>query len=195
MDLVSAFAAPRPVALAGSTHWVRPLTLDALATLHAWLDARAPGADERTTPPCISDHQDLLDSGEGLWVLTWLALRDTGVSWLAAGEVVAAMAPEEYAPLMEALFARRRTMKAAGDGEDLARLWFGPAVRGLAEMLGGVADVGSLTLDQFDLMQDRDGCADENPFRRRLTAKQVEEMAREARSRRAADAKREGVAS
>lgn len=193
MDIVSAFAAPRPVVLAGSTHWVRPITLDALATLHAWLDVRAPGIDERTTPPCLSDHQELLDSGEGLCVLVWLALRGSGHSWMAAVEVAAGMKPEEYAPLMDALFARRRTLVSTGDGEDIARLWWGKSVRGLAELLGGVANVGALTLDQFDLLADKDGCEDENPFRRRLTRAEVEEMARKARARKAAEQRREGV--
>lgn len=198
MDIVSAFAAPRPVTLGGATHWVRPLSLDALATVYAWLDVRAPGREGRTTPPCLADHRDLLDSGEGLWLLVWLALRDSGVTWLGAGPIVAGMSPEEYPPLMDALFARRRTMAVPADGaegEDLARVWWGPAMKRLAEMLGGVANVGSLTLDQLDLLVSKDGCEDESPFRRRLTPAQVEELCRQARARKAAEAKRTEVAS
>lgn len=193
MDIASAFAAPRPVVLAGETRWVRPLSLDALATLHAWLDARAPGREGRATPPCLSDHWDLLDSGEGLWVLVWLALRDAGFPWMAAGAVAGAMAREEVAPLIEALFARRRTLKPAGDGEDLARLWWGPVARALADRIGLDA-AGRLTLDQLDMMASKDGCEGENPFRRRLTAAEVEELARAARARKAAGAGAAGVA-
>lgn len=172
MDLTASFNPPRLCRLGGDgggSYWIPALTHHGLAILVAWLDDVIPGRAERDEPIEFSSDESraALDTDGGRIVLTWIALRDQGVSYLEAAALALDSTPEEMFRLSEVLFHRRRTLKArprsGGDGDDIARWWIGPSVARLCEKYHMTPDdVGRLSLDQYDLLVS-EGDADQKP--------------------------------
>lgn len=150
MDLPSTLAAPRICYLAGRVYWVRPLSLEGLATILGWLDDVLPDRDKREMPPHLGaeESQAALMSPTGQILLVWLALRDQGITYNDAAMIDATEV--ERLRLINVLFARRRSMQIRDTGVgDIAETWCG---KGLASMVSqlGMDRVSSLTLDQFE---------------------------------------------
>lgn len=167
MDLVSAFAAPRLVELAGESFWIRPYCYDDLALILAWLDDVVPGRGDRKMPPSFSspESQAALDSTNGRMILTWAALRHHRVSYPRACTLALECGPEEWLRFSEVVFWRRRTTKISPhqDKQDLAERWIGPSLVILAEQYHmSIDDIRGMTLDQLDCFAS-DGAAQEDP--------------------------------
>lgn len=177
MDIVAVFAPPRMCQLAGRPYWVRPMTLEGFATLIAWLDDVLPGRHERTLAPPLSspEAQAAIQSRHGLVLLAWLALKDQGVDYAGAADLVMAAGEDELGRLVDVMFARRRYMGTGhGGGDDLAASWFGPGMIAMSERVATlVGTIGRLTLDQLDCYA-TDGAPAERPGR--LTTEQVQAM-------------------
>ncbi len=167
MDPVAAFAPPRIRRLAGSDVWVRPLTLGDYALLLAWLDDVLPGkADRKLAPKLWSDEaQKALDSSPGRCVLAHAVLRHQGHDFNETRRMASDASPLEWAAFLDAVFARRRTMKdSPSDGKDMAETWIGPSLHNLCEKFGGytLESAARLTLDQYALLAN-EGAAEEDP--------------------------------
>ena len=197
MDLPSALAVPRRCWLAGQEFWVKPLSLEAWATLLAWLDDVLPGKPERAQPPEISGEEadKALASIHGRTVQIWLALRDQDVTPEVARGIVRSLDESgdqglvEWVVFRQILFGRRRSLKPSSDGDDPANVWFGPMLCKLMEAYPALTFdlIGKLTLDQLDCLCAK-GCEDEDPVHTRLA-----ELDRMVRANREATEKAEAV--
>jgi len=166
MDICSTLNAPRRCRLGGKTFWVRSLSIEGMACVLAWLDDVLPGRSERTMPPEFGSQeaQEALRSWPGRFMLSWLAVRDSGISY----DDVALLAypdPEkpgdderadlEHVRILDVLFASRRTAaKSDGEKRDVATTWCQAGMAALIREMGAEA-VGKLSFDQFEwLMSD-----------------------------------------
>ena len=153
MHLPEVFNAPRICYLGGRIYWCRALSIEGTATVLAWLDDVIPGRSERTSPPELGSEasQAALGSQGGKWLLTWLALREHGLSYEQAAELP--IAEIEYARLLTVLFAIRRTAQRdpMSEGRDIAETWCAAGVAELASQIG-IEAVGRLSRDQFEWM-------------------------------------------
>jgi hypothetical protein len=151
MDLPSTLNAARICYLAGKVYFVRALSLDGLSTVLAWLDDVLPGRSDRTGPPELGSDlaQAALNSAHGQVLLTWLALRDHGVSYDQAAELDTTEL--ERVRLLSVLFATRRTAdpEPSAIAGDVSSTWCGESMAALARDMGLEA-VGRLSRDQFE---------------------------------------------
>lgn len=190
VDIIATFAPPRLCKLGDRVFWVRPLTLDDLALLIAWLDDVLPGRAERKLAPRFGDEesQAALDSAPGFAVVCYAALRHHGVDYAEACGLSCAASDEEKARLFDVLFSRRRYGTFAGGGDDLSEGWWGPEVVGLArEYHQTMTPIGKLTLDQLDCLATNG--ADEEKVTR-VSVDDVQAMYEAARAKAQADAER-----
>ncbi len=168
MDLPSLCGSARVCYLAGQRFWVRPLSLDALGTILAWLDDVLPGRDERVMPPKISEPaaQAALESGPGLALQAWLGLRDQDIGYEQAAELMLAADDGERMRFAGVLFGRRRTYQPGGGGEDIAETWWGPHAIQVIDRYPALTleSFGRLTIDQVDGLA-TGGCPSEDPTR------------------------------
>lgn len=132
-----------------------------MATLLSWLDDVLPGRSERVMPPEFSspEAQEALRSWPGRFLLSWLAVRDMGISY----DDVSLLAfpdqnnPEdveradlEHVRLLDVLFGSRRTAtRAEGEKRDISTTWCSEGMASLAREIG-VEAMGKLSLDQFE---------------------------------------------
>jgi hypothetical protein len=120
-----------------------------MAIILAWLDDVLPGRAEREMPPAFGDEasQTAINSIPGQVLITWLALRDQGISYEQAAEFQAEL-PERIR-LLDVLFHRRRTYKPSGEASDVAATWCGKDFASMVTELG-IERVRALSLDQFE---------------------------------------------
>lgn len=161
MHLPETLNAARICYVAGRVYFVRALSLDGMATVLAWLDDVLPGRADRTGPPelCSEPAQAALNSAHGQVLLTYLALREHGLSYdQCVGLETTDM---ERVRLLSVLFATRRTGEPAPaeTGSDVAATWLAEGVATLAREIGLEA-VGRLSRDQFEFLMSG-GTADE----------------------------------
>jgi hypothetical protein len=160
MDLPSTLNPGRICYLAGTVHFVRALSLDGMACILAWLDDIIPNRSDRTFPPELGSEaaQAALNSAHGQVLLTWLALRDSGLSY---ADCAALDTTElERVRLLQVLFGGRRTADPAPPGgTDVSQTWTGEAFASLAREIG-IDAVGRLSRDQFEFLLSG-GTADE----------------------------------
>lgn len=161
MDIPTVLGIPRQCVIDGRVLWVRPMTMDALGIILAWLDDVLPGRETRKIPPKLSDEasQQALQSFTGKTLTAWLALRDHGFTFEQAAEVVphpsdgdgemATKKALEHFRLMDVLMSRRRTRTPSDGGDDVSETWWD---KGLAELATTyrLSELANLTLDQFD---------------------------------------------
>ncbi len=165
MVLPETLNAPRQCWLAGQVYWIRALDLEGFAILIAWLDDVLPGREERKAPPKYGDDasQAALQDPAGEHLLVWLALRSQGVTWEQAGTLSDQMTAAEKARLGTVLLGRRRTWEPSdGGGTDLGELWTDKGWASLAIELGGLEQLGRLSLDQLEFLMSR-GDVDVDP--------------------------------
>ena len=154
MDLPSISNAARELPLGGLVFRARTLTLADLGEVLAWLEERLPDAPARLS----SDAARLaLASTEGLAVVLHLACLSChpGMTRAEARALAATMTPEDSDCLMSIAFRRRPSYEPKGEGEgeakDLAEVDWGKVWEGLSQHRAwAYADVGRLTLDQYD---------------------------------------------
>ena len=139
------------------------MTVDGLAIVINWLDDVIPGRPDRKMPVKVGDKasQNALGSFPGQCLLTWLALRDHGFSYAQAAEIVphpddgegeaAGRKAIEHFRLMEVYMSRRRTRTPSEGGDDISETWYDKDLCKLA-MEYGLAELGRLTLDQYDFI-------------------------------------------
>ncbi len=157
MDLPSTFGSARICWLGGRTFWVRPLSIDGVCTLLGWLDDTIPGREERTKPPPLNgdESKTALVGRDGQTLLAWLAVRDTGLNY----DDVAAIefSESEISRIHRVLFARRRTLKQEGSGNDIAETECGEGMAQMAIAIG-MKELASLTMDQFEWLNSDGKC-------------------------------------
>lgn len=187
MDLPSLCGSARVCYLAGQRFWVRPLSLDALGTVLAWLDDVLPGREGRTMPPKVStpEAQAALDAGPGLALLAWLGLRDQDIGYEQAAELMLSASEGERLRFVGVLFGRRRTYQPGPGGADIAETWWGPHAVNLIDRYPAMTleSLRGLTLDQLDALA-TGGCGDEDP--ERVSQELLERFDAMARANRAA---------
>lgn len=168
MDLPSLCGSARVCYLAGQRFWVRPLGLDGLGTILAWIDDVLPGREVRSMPPKISEPeaQAALDSGPGLALLAWLGLRDQDIGYEQAAELMLAADEGERARFVGVLFGRRRSYRPGPGVEDIAETWWGPNAVNFLDRYPSLTleSLGRLSLDQLDCLA-TGGCGAEDPTR------------------------------
>src|SRR5438128_887418 len=120
MDLASLCGSGRVCYLGGRRFLVRPLSLDGLGSMLAWLDDVLPGRENRTGPPHVSDPeaQEALRSSMGFLLLVHLGLRDQGITFDIAVDLVTQASDEERARFILVVFARRRSYQPGVGSED-----------------------------------------------------------------------------
>ncbi len=157
MDLPSTLGVPRIVYIGGRVFWVRPITLEAMAIILAWLDDVLPGRAEREALPLFNDDasQEAIESPAGRILMLWLALRDHGVSYDEA--VTMEIEDVERVRLLDVLYNRRRSLQPSPTRTDISETW---CDKGFASMTNelGFAQVRSLTLDQFEWINSGGEC-------------------------------------
>ncbi len=151
MDLPSTLGVPRIVYLGGRVFWVRPITLEAMAIILAWLDDVLPGRAEREALPMFDDEASnaALTSPLGQSILIWLALRDQEISFEDAKGIYAESSDIEHVQFINVFFGRRRTRKKSGIPSDVSETWCDKGFVSLVTELG-FDQVRSLSLDQFE---------------------------------------------
>ncbi len=152
--------------LAGRIFWVRPISLEAMGILLAWLDDVLPGRAERDCLPEYSDDasQEMLRSPTGQAIVRWLALRDQGISFAEAITLEAATDEEretENRRLRRVLFERRRTYEAGPLSGDISEVWCGPPFLALVKEIG-MDGVRQLSLDQFEWIASGGSCDEQS---------------------------------
>ncbi len=159
MYLPETFAARRVCFLAGNVYWVRPLSVEGWATVIQWLDDFLPDEEQRETPPLLGDEasQAKLDTPAGRALLVWLALEESGVTFLQAAALSDEVKPEEYARLYMVIFGHRRTSRPSGAGGDISETWCGKGWAQMAVDLGMDA-FGKLSLDQLEWLGSNGEC-------------------------------------
>ncbi len=159
MDLPSTFGAPRIAYVGPRVYWVRPLSVEGVSIILAWLDDVLPGKDEREALPLFRDpaSQEALASGTGQTLLLWLALRDQGVSFHDALEMD--ITELERLCITRILFARRRSLQPdpLGINNDISETWCGKGLASLASQIG-IDKLASLSLDQLDWLSSGGEC-------------------------------------
>lgn len=183
MDIVSSFRPLRLIELGGERYWIRPLDLEGLSMILAWLDDVLPGQAERQLPPKISDEasQAALNSLEGWRMLCWVALRHSGLSPDAVDRKSVMASGEQQSRVLTVLFSRRRTIKLGRTGEDISEGWWGPTLAAMWKNGSKLPhDVGKLSLDQLDALID-EGLPQERPGF--LSVGDVQKMWEEQRAR------------
>ncbi len=155
--------APRLCRAADRFFFVRKIDYEGWGILLNWLDDVLPG--ERKELPKVGDEasQKAINSWPGVVLLTWLALREHGVTYEEAASTYAFRAESvdlesedgkrqlfESVHLFNCFFGRRRTApKNAGlSGKDISELWCG---KGMAELAiqYGIERIAKLTIDQI----------------------------------------------
>ncbi len=152
--------------LAGRIFWVRPISLEAMGILLAWLDDVLPGRADRTCLPEYSDDasQEMLRSPTGQAIVRWLALRDQGISFAEASSLHAENDDDqaiEITRLYQVLFERRRTYEPGPLSSDVSEIWCGPGLVTMAKDLGMDA-VRALTMDQFEWFASGGSCDEQS---------------------------------
>jgi len=162
MDLPSTLGVPRMCWLAGRIFWVRPISMEALGILLAWLDDVLSSRDDPELLPRLSDDasQEQLRSPTGRSLVRWLALRDQGVTFSEAAALEAASDDDrltERVRLERVLFSRRKTYESSPGATDISELWCGPEFIELVQMIG-LDQLKTLTLDQFEWLVSGGNC-------------------------------------
>src|SRR4029450_12493807 len=97
--------------------------------LAAWLDDVLPGQVDRTLPPALGSDEAAaaLESLHGKALLGYLALRNQGVTYARALELIGVAEEVEWYRFIRVLYGRRRTLRRGppGSGDDLAESWWG----------------------------------------------------------------------
>lgn len=168
MDIVATFNPPRMVQLAGETFWCRAISYEDFATVMAWIDDVVPGRSDRKTPPAFGSPESIeaIESMPGQCLLTWVALRHSGVTYERACELTVEADPVELARLSSVLFSRRRTRperQPVEAGEDAGEAWYGPMVHSfVTNCYMTIPDVAAMTIDQLDMLASK-GLEQEHP--------------------------------
>lgn len=168
MDLPTLANAPRFVTFGDDADlhafMVESISMKGMAIVLAWLDDVLPGRAERKMPPPFNseESQRALVSGPGRKLLTYVALRDQGVTYAGACAIASVTTDVQFVRLCDVLYGHRRTMVPSDDGKDIAETWFGKGAAALVQSIG-FAEMLDMSMDQFEwLMRDGD-TEDENP--------------------------------
>ena len=151
MDLPSALNAPRLCYLGQRGFFVRALSLESWAIIAAWLDDHVQREDMDVIPATTDEAaQALLDQPVGGALMTWLGLREHGVTYEQAIVHWSEADEKQRLYFRWALTRRRKTFEPdSATGENIAQMWCG---KGLASLVRefGFEQVCSMSLDQLE---------------------------------------------